>query len=93
MASLTLKIRTPFQSAFGGEVDFVVVPSQMGVLGVLPRHAPLVAILEGGIVRCRIGSQQRFWEIEGGLVEIKNNVVTVFTEKISEVGKEHRRKT
>ena len=40
---------TPDGPAFDGEAEMVVVPGAAGEIGVLARHAPLVATLEGGL--------------------------------------------
>jgi F-type H+-transporting ATPase subunit epsilon len=42
---------TPEGAAFEGEVEMVVVPGDAGEIGVLARHAPLVAMLKAGSTR------------------------------------------
>ncbi|MGH2998242.1 MAG: ATP synthase F1 subunit epsilon, partial [Gaiellaceae bacterium] len=39
---------TPEGSAFEGEAEMIVVPGAAGEIGVLARHAPLVAMLNAG---------------------------------------------
>ena len=46
-------IVTPEGTMFSGEAEMVVVPGKEGELGVLPRHAPIVAQLEVGETRVR----------------------------------------
>ena len=46
---------TPEGAAFEGEANMVVVPGAAGEIGVLPRHAPLVAMLKAGETRVKIG--------------------------------------
>ena len=53
-------IVTPEGPAFDGEAHMLVVPGQAGEIGVLARHAPLVATLKAGSTRVHVG---------GGLVE------------------------
>ena len=43
-----LSLVTPEGPAFEGEVEMVVVPGAAGEIGVLARHAPLVATLKAG---------------------------------------------
>jgi F-type H+-transporting ATPase subunit epsilon len=46
---------TPDGSAFDGEAHMLVVPGQAGEIGVLARHAPLVATLKAGSTRVHVG--------------------------------------
>jgi len=48
---------TPEGPAFEGEVEFLVVPGAIGEIGVLARHAPLVAMLKAGSTRVHTGSE------------------------------------
>jgi F-type H+-transporting ATPase subunit epsilon len=43
-----LSLVTPDGAVFEGEVEMVVVPGAAGEIGVLARHAPLVAMLKAG---------------------------------------------
>ena len=42
---------TPDGAAFEGEAELLIVPGQIGEIGVLARHAPLIAILKAGSTR------------------------------------------
>jgi F-type H+-transporting ATPase subunit epsilon len=42
---------TPEGAAFEGEAEMLVVPGDAGEIGVLARHAPLVAMLKAGSTR------------------------------------------
>ena len=46
---------TPEGSAFDGEAEMLIVPGAAGEIGVLERHAPLVAMLKAGSTRVHIG--------------------------------------
>jgi F-type H+-transporting ATPase subunit epsilon len=46
-----LSLVTPEGAAYEGEAEMVVVPGAAGDIGVLARHAPLVATLKAGSVR------------------------------------------
>jgi len=46
-----LSLVTPDGAAFEGEVEMLVVPGDAGEIGVLARHAPLVAMLKAGSTR------------------------------------------
>ncbi len=42
---------TPDGAAFEGEAEMLIVPGQIGEIGVLARHAPLIATLKAGSTR------------------------------------------
>lgn len=50
-----LSVVTPEGAAFEGEATMLVVPGAAGEIGVLARHAPLVAMLKAGETRVRVG--------------------------------------
>jgi F-type H+-transporting ATPase subunit epsilon len=49
---------TPDGPAFDGEAEMIVVPGAAGEIGVLARHAPLVATLKSGSTRIHLGSNE-----------------------------------
>lgn len=76
-----LEIVTPEKKVFSGDVHFVVVPGQLGELGILPNHAPLMSALKIGIVRVQEDNKTIMkMAISGGFVEIRGNKVTVLAD-------------
>ena len=49
--TFSVSLVTPEGAAFEGEVEMLVVPGADGEIGVLARHAPLVALLNAGSTR------------------------------------------
>ena len=49
---------TPDGPAFDGEAQMIVVPGAAGEIGVLARHAPLVATLKAGSTRIHVGPDE-----------------------------------
>jgi len=49
---------TPDGAAFDGEAQMVVVPGAAGEIGVLARHAPLVATLKAGSTRIHLSENE-----------------------------------
>jgi F-type H+-transporting ATPase subunit epsilon len=47
----SVSLVTPEGAAFEGEIEMLVVPGADGEIGVLARHAPLVALLKAGSTR------------------------------------------
>jgi len=49
---------TPEGDAFRGEAEMLIVPGAAGEIGVLARHAPLVATLKAGSTRVHLGGNE-----------------------------------
>jgi F-type H+-transporting ATPase subunit epsilon len=77
---LQLEIVTPERLAFSDQVDAVFCPGVEGELGVLPHHAPLLSMLGVGELRIRKGSDEEFFAIAGGFVQVRPDKVVVMAE-------------
>jgi F-type H+-transporting ATPase subunit epsilon len=53
-----VSIVTPEGAAFEGDAEMLIVPGAAGEIGVLARHAPLVATLKAGSTRVHVRSDQ-----------------------------------
>src|SRR3954466_1531906 len=53
-----LSLVTPEGAAYEGEAEMVIVPGAAGEIGVLARHAPLIATLKAGSTRVHVDEQQ-----------------------------------
>jgi F-type H+-transporting ATPase subunit epsilon len=85
---LRLELVAPQGRVFSGEVDMVVVPAVTGEIGILPRHAPLVAQLAIG--RMRALSTEGEWlnfAIAEGFVKVQFNKVIVLADAAEEASK------
>src|SRR5919204_2189274 len=49
---------TPEGPAYEGEAEMLVVPGAAGEIGVLARHAPLIATLKSGATRVHVASDR-----------------------------------
>lgn len=80
---LKVSVISPEQTVFEGTADMVVVPAWDGEMGILRDHAPMLVLLGKGPLRVRTaGGEQRF-EVEGGFLQVVDNVVTVLSERAS----------
>lgn len=61
-----LSLVTPEGAAFEGEVEMLIVPGQDGEIGILARHAPLVATLKAGGTRVHIRRDEEIREFATG---------------------------
>ena len=53
-----VSVVTPDGAVYQGEAEMLIVPGQAGEIGVLARHAPLVATLKAGSTRVHLGGTE-----------------------------------
>lgn len=69
------------EELFSGLVEMVVAHGNMGDIGVLPGHAPLLTDLKPGPVRViKQGGEQEVYYISGGFIEVQPNMVKVLAD-------------
>ena len=56
--TFSLSLTTPDGAVFDDEAEMVIVPGAAGEIGVLARHAPLVATLKAGSTRVHVGANE-----------------------------------
>ena len=72
---------TPERTLIDEVVDFVALPLYDGELGILPMRSPLIGRLGYGELRTKAdGAPKRFF-IDGGFVQVRDDVVTVLTNR------------
>lgn len=79
-------IVTPERTWLDELVDSVVVPAFDGELGVLPGHTPLIARLGYGELRTRSQDAVARYFVDGGFVQVRDDVVTVLTHRAIPAG-------
>jgi F-type H+-transporting ATPase subunit epsilon len=62
----SVSVVTPDGPAFEGEAEMLIVPGAAGEIGVLARHAPLVATLKAGSTRVHISQGEDVLELATG---------------------------
>jgi len=68
-------------SIFSGQARFVVLPGEVGELGIYPRHAPLITRVKPGAVRILTADGgEEFVFIAGGILEVQPDHVTVLSD-------------
>lgn len=68
------------EEIYSGTCEMVFAPLETGEVGVMPRHAPLLARMKPGEVRVRTGDDEQIFVVSGGLLEIQPHVVTVLAD-------------
>jgi F-type H+-transporting ATPase subunit epsilon len=78
--TFSLSVVTPEGSAFEGEAERLVVPGAGGEIGVLARHAPLVAMLRAGEIRIRSGGEWQTFAAGPGYFKVQRDRALVLVD-------------
>jgi F-type H+-transporting ATPase subunit epsilon len=71
---------TPEQQLLEESLTQAIIPAFDGLLGILTDRAPLLAKLGKGKLRLDLASgQQRSYQIDGGIAQMKGNLLTILT--------------
>ena len=81
--NFNIEIVNPEKSFLSKEnVTEVVVPAFEGEIGILKDHIPIISFLKPGIVKVFIGNEEENYYVEDGIVEFKNNSLSILTSSI-----------
>ncbi|MDA0329113.1 MAG: F0F1 ATP synthase subunit epsilon [Gemmatimonadetes bacterium] len=81
MASLRVRVVSPDRIVFEGEAASVVAPAWDGQVGILPGHAPMLALIGSGELSVdRPGGGSDTFHVAGGVLKVERNAVTLLTE-------------
>jgi F-type H+-transporting ATPase subunit epsilon len=78
---MQLKVISPEETLYDGEVVLVQLPGSMGSFEILHNHAPIIARIDAGKLKVIDESRNKFYlQVNSGVVEVKNNVIVVLTD-------------
>ena len=81
--NFNIEIVNPEKSFLSKEnVTEVVVPAFEGEIGILKDHIPIISFLKPGIIKVFIGSEEENYYVEDGIVEFKDNLLSILTSSI-----------
>jgi F-type H+-transporting ATPase subunit epsilon len=75
--SLHVDIITPERNLYSGTATAVQLPGAEGLFQILSNHAPIMAALTSGRIKIDTTSGSEFVDINGGVVEVSGNNITV----------------
>jgi F-type H+-transporting ATPase subunit epsilon len=78
--TFSLSLVTPEGSAYDGEAERLVVPGAAGEIGVLARHAPLVAMLRAGEIRIKTGDEWQTFAAGPGYFQVHRDRALVLVD-------------
>jgi F-type H+-transporting ATPase subunit epsilon len=82
MSTIHVDVVSAEQAIFSGEAHFVVLPGEVGELGIYPKHTPLITRIKPGAVRIQRAdnNEEEFVFIAGGILEVQPDMVTVLAD-------------
>mgnify|MGYP002882827118 CR=1 FL=1 len=83
-----LEIVSPEKSFFkDNNVIEVIVPAFEGEMGILKDHISIISFLKPGIIKVKINNDERNFYVEDGIVEFKDNNLSILTSNIFDIKK------
>ena len=82
---IRVEIVSQDRMVYQGDADIVILPGEMGEMGILPNHAPLLSTLKFGILKVRTQGQEEYFTVAGGVVEIQPDIITVLADAAENV--------
>ena len=71
--TFSVSLVTPDGAAYEGEANMLVVPGAAGEIGVLARHAPLIATLKAGSTRVHVGDHTEEFATGPGFFKVEQD--------------------
>ncbi len=81
MAKLSCIVVTPEKTALEESTEFVALPLYDGEIGIGAGHSPMIGRLGFGEMRLKSGGKVSRFYVDGGFVQVADNVVTVLTNR------------
>lgn len=78
---MRVSVVSPEQVLYQGDASSVVAPAYDGQVGILPRHAPFMALLGEGTLAIRNRDGESRFSVSGGFIQVVDNVVRVVAER------------
>ena len=77
---IKLQLVTPEKVVLEKEVDEAIIPTQEGLVGILPNHAPLISLLKPGAMILRNDGQEQLLAVATGSLEVLNKRIIILAD-------------
>ena len=86
--SFKVSIFSPRRIVYEGQVSSLIAPAELGYLGVLVNHAPLIAnLVPGKIILKEASDRPKVFNLTGkGIMEVLENNVSMLIDSAEEAG-------
>lgn len=80
MGQLHVELVAADGKVWEGEASQVIARGIEGDLGILPRHAPIMTVLQAGHIRIDGDGGQHDFEVDGGFLTVDSDNVTIVSD-------------
>ncbi|MDZ7611855.1 MAG: ATP synthase F1 subunit epsilon [Candidatus Moranbacteria bacterium] len=80
MKKIKLKVATPERIIFEQEISQITLPTQEGIITILPDHIPLMSNLVSGVASFVEEGEVKEMAISGGFLELHSNELTILAD-------------
>lgn len=77
MAKIKLEIISPNKVVYSADIDMLIVRAIAGDLGIMPKHAPLLAGLVPHAMRAMIDGTENLIAVSGGFIQVQPDKIIV----------------
>jgi F-type H+-transporting ATPase subunit epsilon len=77
---LTVEIVTAERRVLTDEADMVIAPAVEGIVGILPRHAPLLTALNPGVMVLKKSGEEEMLAVSGGFLQVSHDRVLILAD-------------
>lgn len=77
MPTIKLEVISPDAVVYQADIDMLVVRSQVGELGILPHHMPMIAGVLPCAMRVKRTDREELIAVAGGFMEVQRDKITV----------------
>jgi F-type H+-transporting ATPase subunit epsilon len=74
---MIFSVLTQEGKTYSDEIDYVIIRNEDGELGILNDHIPIIVQMREGFLKFVKGKNESFVIIEQGVVEFKDNLLTI----------------
>jgi F-type H+-transporting ATPase subunit epsilon len=74
---MIFKVLTQQGKTYSDEIEYVIIKSEDGEVGILSDHIPIIVKIQKGYLKLVKDKNESFLIVEQGVVEFKDNVLTI----------------
>lgn len=84
MKKIYMEVVSTEEKIFSGDINFAVIPTVTGPVGIYPNHIPIMNIVTAGVLRLQVidPAEEIIVAVSGGLLEVRQNKIIVLADVV-----------
>ena len=74
---MIFKVLTQQGKTYSDEIEYVIIKSEDGEVGILSDHIPIIVKIQKGFLKLVKDKNESFLVVEQGVIEFKDNILTI----------------